>query len=113
MEALCLMIQMRRQTTELYHLHTVVQAVRTAQDESPDAVKEAFDRYRNALLPFLREEIDREHSELVKALKAETARGPMVVRKVGGSDVGAQLRAKLKKKSVRPPKVGWRSKKRW
>ncbi len=113
MEALCLMIQMRRQVTELYHLHTVVQAVRTAQDESPDAVKEAFNRYRDALLPFLQDEINREHSELVKALKAETSRGPMVVRKVGGDDAGRRLRKKLTNKEVRPPRVGWRSKKRW
>ena len=114
LEALCLMIQMRRQLTQLYQLHTVVQAVRTAQDESAEEVRDSFNRYRDALLPFLQEEMSREHNQLVEALKAETARGPMLIRHAGGADVGTRLRNKLKDKEVRPPRLGWKgAKKRW
>lgn len=113
MEALCLMIQMRRQVTELYHLHTVVQAVRTAREDSPEAIQESFNRYRDALLPYLKDEIAREHSEIVQALKEEARRGPMVVRQIGGSDVGRRLRKKLQERTVKPPRLGWRRKKRW
>ena len=114
LEALCLMIQMRRQVTQLYQMHTVVQAVRTAQNESAEEVREAFRTYRDSLLPFLEEEIAREHNQLIAALKQETARGPLLVRKVGGSDVGERLRKKMKDKKVRAPSLGWRGrKKRW
>jgi hypothetical protein len=113
LEALCLMIQMRRQLIQLFGMHTVVQAVRTAQEESSETIQESFNKYRDALLPFLSEEMTKETNEIIDALKAETSRGPMLVRKVGGRDQGSRLRKKLKGNVVRPPTAAWGRKKRW
>ena len=113
LEALCLMVQMRRQLIQLYGMHTVVQAVRTAEDESAESIQQSFNQYRDAVLPFLKEEMSRETNNLIDALKAETSRGPMLVRKVGGRDQGSRLRNKLKSNVVRPPTAAWGRKKRW
>lgn len=102
LEALFLMVQMRRQLIQLYGMHTVVQAVRTAQDDSAEVVQGSFKRYQDALMPFLQEEIDREQEELVRALKEETRRGPLQIKALSESRHG-QLRKKLQNTPVKPP----------
>ena len=102
LEALCLMIQMRRQLIQLYSMHTVVQAVRTAQDDSAETVQDSFKRYQDALMPFLQDEVDREKEEIIQALKYETKRGPLRIKALV-SDRESQLRSKLKKTRIKPP----------
>ena len=102
LEALFLMVQMRRQLIQLYGVHTVVQAIRTAQDDSAESVQKSFKNYQDALMPFLQEEIDREQAELVQALKAETRRGPFHIKALTEGRSG-QLRKKLKNTQVKPP----------
>ena len=114
LEALCLMVQMRRQIIRLYGMHTVVQAVRASEDDSGEAVQESFSRYRDSVLPFLKEEVDREHKNLVRALKEEAARGPMMVRRIAGDNMQSRLRKKLKDKPLKPPKPKrWKGTTRW
>jgi hypothetical protein len=107
MEALCLMVQMRRQLIQLYGMHTVVQAVMTANDDSSDAARDSFKKYQNSLMPFLEDEINREQEELVKALKSETMRGPLYVKSLI-SDRKSQLRKKLRKTPIKTPTAPWK-----
>ena len=108
LEALCLMVQMRRQLIQLYGMHTVVQAVRTAQDESAEPVQASFKNYQDALMPFLKDEIDREHQALIKALREETRRGPLRIQALVSGAAG-QLRRRLKSRKVQQPqKAAWR-----
>jgi hypothetical protein len=114
LEALCLMVQMRRQTIQLYGVHTIVQAVRTAQDDSAESVQESFRNYQDAIMPYLKDEIDREQEALVKALKAETKRGPFSINALV-SDQQGKLKNKLRRKPIKGPsfKPRWSRRKTW
>ena len=108
-----MMVQMRREIKELYKTHAVVQAVMITQHpdstDKGDSVREAFDNFKNSLMPFLKSELKKEEEKVVKALWEEAARGPMKVTPIEPMRVSSRLR-KLK----RPPSAGVRARgRRW
>jgi hypothetical protein len=76
------MLQVRREIKELYHTRAVVQAVlSTRHPESEDSghVSEFYEEYKNILMPYLEGEVEKQQDKIVRVLKEETQRGPMVV----------------------------------
>lgn len=95
MEALCLMVQARRELKELYSMRTVVQAVMLGQhpenQDTGEAVKEAYELYKGSLMPFLEGEIKRGENDVVKAIREEVARGPIAVQPLSSVRVESKL----------------------
>ena len=102
MEALCLMVQVRRELKELYRTRATVQAAILCQHpESTDtgeSVRGAYNDYKNALMPFLVSEAKKDQDNIVKAMQDEAARGPMVVSALEPMRVSSRLRTMDKSK---------------
>lgn len=102
LEILFLMVQMRREATQLYGTHAMIQAIRsimdpeTANDPDGESVKDAFNRYRNSLMPFVKEQVKKEEDEIVHALRAEAMRGPMKVTPIGSPGVQSRIASRVK-----------------
>lgn len=113
MEVLCLMVQMRREVKELYAIHTVVQAVMTTRhpesQDTGESVRNSFELYKNALMPFLKHEVRREHDRIIEAMNEEVRRGPMVVQAIAPMRVSSRLRNRVLKEVNQPPvrRKGW------
>ncbi len=107
MEALCLMVQIRREMKELYATHAVVQTVWASRhpdnDSTGEEVRSSFESYKNSLMPFLKNEIKREHDRIVEAMNEEARRGPMVVTAIAPMKVSSRLRQRVLKEVNQPP----------
>lgn len=107
------MVQMRREVKELYAMHTVVQAVLSCQpldsNDSGEGIRNSFDSFKNALMPFLKKEIRKEHDKIVEAMNDEARRGPMVVKAIAPMSVSSRLRSRVLKEVNQPPirRKGW------
>ena len=111
LEALCLMVQMRREATELFKTFSFLQAMRTDPKDSGEAVKDAFNKYRDSLMPFLEGEVSKEHDQLVRALREEISRAPALrVSSLAPQAAASQLRKKLKDREIRRPR--WQRKRK-
>jgi hypothetical protein len=110
LEAVCLMVQMRREVTQFYSVFAMVQAIISASDEgSGDVVNKAFSSYRDSLMPFLKNQMKDEQKRIKDFLSQEVLRGPLKVQPMAST---VDMRNKLKKVMVEeigaPPKVQWR-----
>ena len=107
------MVQIRRELKELYATHAVVQAVWTSRhpdnEDTGDGVRSSFESYKNALMPYLKNEIKREHDKIVEAMNEEARRGPMVVTAIAPMRVSSKLRQRVLKEVNQPPvrRKGW------
>lgn len=107
------MVQMRREIKELYAMHTVVQAVMLTQHpeskDTGDGVRNSFELFKNSLMPFLKNEVKREHDKIVEAMNEEMKRGPMVVKAIAPMRVSSRLRNRVLKEVNQPParRKGW------
>lgn len=105
MEILCLMVQMRREMKELYKTHAVVQAVMLTQHpdskDDGEAVRKAFASYKDHLMPYLKSELKKEESKIVKAMWDEANRGPMKVTPIQPMRVSSRLRQLNKSQPTR------------
>lgn len=107
------MVQMRREMKELYATHVVVQTIWAARppenEDTGDTVRTSFESFKNALMPFLKNEIKREHDRIVEAMNEEARRGPMVVRAIAPMKVSSRLRQRVMKEVNQPPakRRGW------
>lgn len=94
-------------------MHTVVQAVLACQhpdsQNNGESIRESFETYKHALMPFLKNEIKREHDKIVEAMNAEMKRGPMVVTAIAPMRVSSRLRSRVLKEVTQPltRRKGW------
>lgn len=105
------MIRMRRDLIELYKTFSIVQAI---GDDKGDATREAFDKYRDASMPYLKRETIRAQQSVIDRLKEEVRLAPhgLFVRKVvDRSRNRSRLQELVNKQKDRPP-VRWRRRKR-
>lgn len=101
---------MRKDLIELYRTFAVVQAVR--DDDKGEATKDAFEKFRDTVMPYLKKESIRSQQEVVDRMKDEVARGPLTIRQLAPT---AQTRSRLKdlvKKIKTQPPVRWSRKRR-
>jgi len=115
LEALCLMIQMRREATELYKNFAMLRAIQVSQSKDPssaESVAEAFKTYRASLMPFLEREVTQEKTELIEALKREIAmNSSLAVQSVMPRKAEEVVRKRLEARPIQKSK--WARKKRW
>lgn len=115
MEAMCLMVQMRREIIEYQRVQTVVTAIRSIMpvgesvegaDMDGKTVRDALKDFRGSLMPFLKEQLKKEENHLLKALREETSRGPLQVQAISNPTVKSKLRQRaiqeLSKPIVKP-----------
>lgn len=106
MEALCILVQMRREMTELYRVHTVVQAVLiTAHPESKDtgdSVREAFNNFKGSLMPFVKHALREEQAKVMQALHEEVKRGPLRITPLSPERISSRLKDKVQRELNRP-----------
>ena len=106
MEALCILVQMRREMTELYRIHTVVQAVlTTAHPESKDtgdSVREAFNNFKGSLMPFVKHALRDEQAKVMRALHEEVKRGPLRITPLSPERISSRLKDKVQRELNRP-----------
>jgi hypothetical protein len=113
MEVLCLAVQIRRETKELYAMHTVVQAVLACQHpeskNTGEGIRESFETFKHALMPFLKNEVKREHDKVIEVMNEEMKRGPMVVQAIAPMKVSSRLRNRVLKEVEKPliRRKGW------
>jgi hypothetical protein len=106
MEALCILVQMRREMTELYRVHTVVQAVLTTvhpeSKDTGDNVREAFNNFKGSLMPFVKHAIKEEQERVMRALRDEVKRGPLMIKPLDPEKISSRLLNKVKRELNRP-----------
>ena len=115
MEAMCLMVQMRREIIEYQKIQTIVTAVRSIMpvgesvegaDMDGKMVRDALRDFRGSLMPFLKDQLKKEENHLIKALREETSRGPLQVQAISNPTVKSKLRHRaiqeLSKPIVKP-----------
>lgn len=113
MEALCLMVQIRREMRDLYATHAVVQAVWSSRhpdnESTGEEVRSSFESYKNSLMPFLKNEVKREHDRVIEIMNEEARRGPMVVTAIAPMKIDSRLRQRVFKEVNQPPlrRKGW------
>lgn len=107
------MVQIRREMKELYAMHTVVQAVLSCQHpdskDTGEVVRTSFESYKSSLMPFLKNEVKKEHDKIVEAMNEEIRRGPMAVTAIAPMKVSSRLRRRVLKEVNQPPirRKGW------
>lgn len=115
MEAMCLMVQMRREVAEYQKIQALAVAIRSIMpvgeniegaDTDGKSVREALNSLQGSLMPFVKNEIKKEEGEILKALESETKRGPLRVQALSNPTVKSRIRERaiqeLKKPPVRP-----------
>lgn len=80
-EALMLSIRLRRDVQDLYRTYVVVQAIRD-KGESGEPTQDAFNKFKETIMPFASDTTVKADQEVVQRLEQEIARGPLQVRKV-------------------------------
>lgn len=80
-EALMISIRLRRDVQDLYRTFTVTQAIRD-KGETGEPTIEAFNKFRESIMPFTSGTTRQADQEVVKRLEEEVSRGPLQVRKV-------------------------------
>lgn len=75
LEAMCLMVQMRREVARFLETMTITQAVR--DDDQGEATQKAFERYRDSLMPFIKKQVVKEDERVKQMLHQEATRGPL------------------------------------
>lgn len=112
MEALCLMVQIRRELTRLYEQNLMMITIRSIMpndvEDSGDSVRDAFKMFRNSLMPFLKKEIAKEEDKLKEALKQEVNRGPLRISAITSPKVASRIRSVVSKELSKSPR--WRRK---
>lgn len=74
-------IRLRRDVQDLYRTYVVVQAIRD-KGETGEPTQDAFNKFRDSIMPFAGDSTKRADQEVVTRLEEEVARGPLSVRKV-------------------------------
>lgn len=107
LEHVFIIIRAKRDYKELLQTFALAQAMR--DDESGRAAAEAFDKYKEAVLPYLKSEQDKADVEIRKAMKEELARGPLSVKRIASTK---KVRSRLNEvaRSLREPPVRWKRK---
>lgn len=82
---------MRKDLIELYRTFAVVQALR--DDDKGEATKDAFDKFRDSVMPYLKKDVVRAHQEVVDRLKQEVGLGPLSIKQLAPT---VQTRSRLK-----------------
>lgn len=80
-EALMVSIRLRRDVQDLYRTYVIVQAIRD-KGETGEPTQDAFNKFRDSIMPFVGDSTKRADQEVVARLEEEVARGPLQVRKV-------------------------------
>ena len=100
LEAVCLMVQARRETTELLKTYTLIQAIRAGDDAA--ALQEAFARYRSSQMPYLEDELNKEKKSMAELLREEIRQAPMLkVTVPTEARASSALRRRLTRKNPR------------
>ena len=74
------MVQMRREAADLFQVHTLVQAIRTADDDDPKDVQKALKSFMFAKSPFLKKDIEKQDIAMVEEMRSWTKHGPIEVQ---------------------------------
>lgn len=101
-EALMVSIRLRRDVQDLYRVYAIVQAARD-DGESGEPTQEAFNRFKDAIMPFVGDTAKKADEEVVERLNAEIARGPMSVRAVSQTP---KIKSRLQEVARRTSKLG-------
>lgn len=80
-EALMVSIHLRREVQDLYRTYVIVQAIRD-KGETGEPTQDAFNKFKEAIMPYVSESTMQADRDVVKRLEEEVARGPLMVRKV-------------------------------
>ena len=101
-EALMISIRLRRDVQDLYRTYVLVQAVRD-KSEAGEPSQEAFNKFKESIMPFVGDTTRRADEEVVKRLGEEVARGPLNVRRVMETP---KIRSRLQKIARRTASIG-------
>lgn len=112
MEAMCLMVQMRREVAKYQEVQVLVAAIRSIMpvgeavegaDMDGKIVRDILMDYRESLMPFIKKRVEREETKLVDALKQEASRGPLRVTPIANPTVHSRLQARAVEELAKPP----------
>lgn len=106
-EYLFVLIRMRRDYMELLKTYTLAQAIR--DDETGKATQEAFENFKSAVLPHLKNQQKRAVIDVAEAMRREFARGPLKVKALTPSNM-VKSRLGTVVNSIRQPPFKWRGK---
>lgn len=122
MEAMCLMVQMRREVAEFQKIQTMVIAIRSimpvgesieGMDSDGKSVRDVLDSLRGSLMPFLKHELKKEEDEVLKALNHEAGRGPLRVQAIANPTIKSRIREQAIQELKKPPsRPTWQRKRR-
>lgn len=95
-------VRLRKDVQELHRTFAIVQAVRD-DEESGQRSSSAFEKYREALMPYSKDSVQKADDELLKRMEAEIAKGPLVVRPIAATP---RVRSRLAQISNRMSRLG-------
>jgi|PlaIllAssembly_1097288.scaffolds.fasta_scaffold00167_26 hypothetical protein len=110
LEALFVMLQMKREMAKLMETRLIVTAMRDDSKEG-DVTQRAYDDYRHTMMPYLISEDRNQLKEMMRVLEEEARRGPFKVTSIKATPlVRSRLRDIAKgAQHIRPVSV-WRRK---
>ena len=106
------MVQMRREVARYQEVQVLVTAIRSilpvgegieAADMDGKVVRDSLMDYRETLMPFIKQSVVREETELVDALKAEASRGPLRVQPIANPTIRSRLQSRAQEELAKPP----------
>lgn len=101
-EALMLSIRLRREVQDLHRTYVIVQAI-LDKGETGEPTQEAFNRFRDSIMPHLSDSTVNADKDVVKRLQEEVARGPLSVRRVMETP---QIRSRLQRIARKTASMG-------
>lgn len=105
-----MLIRLRKDLIQLYSTFAIVQALR--DDDKGEATKDAFERFRDTVMPYLKKESVKAQQEVIDRLREEIARGPLSVRQLpSSSQTRSRLKEIVRKIKTQPP-VRWSRRRR-
>lgn len=104
-EYLFVLIRMRRDYVQLLHTYTLAQAIR--DDETGKVTQEAFENYKAAVLPHLKNQQKKAVGDVAEAMRQEFARGPLKVKPLTPSNM-VKSRLGTVVNSIKEPPFKWR-----
>lgn len=105
MEYLFVLIKMRRDYMQLLQTYTLAQAIR--DDDTGKATQEAFENYKAAVLPHLKNQQKRAAGNVAEAMRREFARGPLKVKPLTPSNM-VKSRLGTVVNSIKEPPFKWK-----